>query len=64
MASNGHLSTKIKKMQKILILGAGLSASSLIKYLLEYSEKYDWKIRIGDLSVETAERKIARFLSG
>lgn len=58
MASKGHFSTKIINMQKILILGAGLSASSLIKYLLEYSEKYDWKIRIGDLSVETAERKI------
>ena len=51
-------------MQKILILGAGLSASSLIKYLLEHSEKYDWKIRIGDLSVETAERKIEGHANG
>lgn len=51
-------------MQKILILGAGLSASSLIKYLLEHSEKYDWKIRIGDLSVETAERKIDGHANG
>jgi len=45
-------------MQKILILGAGLSASSLIKYLLDHSEINDWKIRIGDLSKETAETKI------
>ena len=45
-------------MQKVLILGAGLSASSLIEYLLNHSEKYDWVIRIGDLSVETATRKI------
>lgn len=51
-------------MQKILILGAGLSASSLIKYLLEHSEQYDWKIRIGDLSVETAERKINGHANG
>lgn len=51
-------------MQKILILGAGLSASSLIKYLLEHSEQYDWKIRIGDLSVETAERKIEGHANG
>jgi len=51
-------------MQKILILGAGLSASSLIKYLLEHSEQYDWKIRIGDLSVETAERKIDGHANG
>ena len=45
-------------MQHILILGAGLSASSLIKYLLDHSEQYDWQIRLGDLSVETAEAKI------
>jgi saccharopine dehydrogenase (NADP+, L-glutamate forming) len=45
-------------MQKILILGAGLSASSLIKYLLEHSTEYDWNIRIGDLSEETAKKKI------
>lgn len=51
-------------MQRILILGAGLSASSLIKYLLEHSEQYDWKIRIGDLSVETAKRKINGHTNG
>lgn len=45
-------------MQKILILGAGLSASSLIKYLLDHAEKYDWQIRLGDLSIETAQLKI------
>ncbi|NOR88394.1 MAG: saccharopine dehydrogenase [Bacteroidales bacterium] len=45
-------------MQKILILGAGLSASSLIRYLLDHSTANDWKIRIGDLSVETANKKI------
>jgi saccharopine dehydrogenase (NADP+, L-glutamate forming) len=45
-------------MQKILILGAGLSASSLIKYLLDHSEENNWKIRIGDLSEETAQKKI------
>ena len=42
-------------MQHILILGAGLSASSLIKYLLDHSEEFNWQIRLGDLSVETAE---------
>lgn len=45
-------------MQHILILGAGLSASSLIKYLLDHSEEYDWQVRLGDLSVETAKLKI------
>jgi saccharopine dehydrogenase-like NADP-dependent oxidoreductase len=45
-------------MQKILVLGAGLSASSLIKYLLDHSDNHNWKVRIGDLSTETAEKKI------
>ena len=51
-------------MQKILILGAGLSASSLIKYLLDHSKEYDWKIRIGDLSVDTANKKINGHANG
>ncbi len=51
-------------MQHILILGAGLSASSLIQYLLERSETYDWKIRLGDLSLETAQSKINKHLRG
>jgi len=51
-------------MQHILILGAGLSASSLIKYLLDHSEQYDWQVRLGDLSVETAEAKINNHARG
>jgi saccharopine dehydrogenase-like NADP-dependent oxidoreductase len=45
-------------MKKILVLGAGLSASSLIKYLLDNSTKYDWKVKIGDISEEMAKSKI------
>ncbi|HEY0090928.1 MAG TPA: saccharopine dehydrogenase C-terminal domain-containing protein [Flavobacterium sp.] len=45
-------------MRNILIIGAGRSASSLIRYLLEKSQKEDLHIRIGDLSKELAERKI------
>ncbi len=45
-------------MKNIVLFGAGLSASSLIKYLLDRSEQYDWKIRIGDVSRELAEKKI------
>jgi len=54
----GSLYLKKIIMRKILILGAGLSASSLIKYLLDNSTEFDWKIRIGDLSKKTAEKKI------
>lgn len=42
---------------KILVLGAGKSATSLIQYLLKQSETYNWEITVGDLDVATAERK-------
>lgn len=51
-------------MKNILILGAGLSSSSLIQYLLENSERYDWKIRVGDMSLKLAERKIKKHARG
>jgi len=45
-------------MKKILVLGAGLSTASLIKYLLDNSAEFDWKVRIGDISEETARHHI------
>ncbi len=51
-------------MKKVLILGAGLSASSLIKYLLDHSKKHNWKIKLGDVSLELAEQKIAEHSNG
>ncbi|AMA50482.1 saccharopine dehydrogenase family protein [Flavobacterium covae] len=44
-------------MRNILIIGAGRSASSLIKYLLEKSESQNLHLTIGDLSLELAQRK-------
>lgn len=44
-------------MKNVLIIGAGRSASSLIKYLLEKSESENLHITIGDLSLELAQRK-------
>ncbi|MGM0408376.1 MAG: saccharopine dehydrogenase C-terminal domain-containing protein [Bacteroidota bacterium] len=51
-------------MRKILILGAGLSSSSLIKYLLDHSTQNDWKVRVGDMSVDTAKRKVNNHENG
>jgi len=45
-------------MKKITILGAGLSATSLINYLLERAEKYDWTISLGDYDLDLAKSKI------
>jgi saccharopine dehydrogenase-like NADP-dependent oxidoreductase len=44
-------------MKHILVIGAGRSASSLIKYLLDHSEKEQLYITIGDLSIELAQQK-------
>ena len=44
-------------MRKILIIGAGRSASSLIKYLLDKSEIENLFVTIGDLSEELAKKK-------
>jgi saccharopine dehydrogenase-like NADP-dependent oxidoreductase len=43
-------------MKNILIIGAGRSACSLIKYLLDKSESEDLFITIGDLSKESAQK--------
>ncbi len=45
-------------MQKVVLFGAGLSSSVLIDYLLENAAKEDWKIRVGDMNVALAQRKV------
>ncbi len=46
-------------MRNILIIGAGRSASSLIRYLLDKSTKESLHLTIADLSLELAEKKSA-----
>ncbi len=45
------------KMRNVLIIGAGRSASSLIKYLLDKSESENLHLTIGDLSLALAQKK-------
>jgi saccharopine dehydrogenase-like NADP-dependent oxidoreductase len=45
-------------MRSILILGAGRSSSALIDYILEQSIKFDWKVTVGDVSIEAARERI------
>lgn len=45
-------------MKNILIIGAGLSSSSLIKYLLDNSIENQWKVFVGDVNIETAKNKV------
>ena len=44
-------------MRNILIIGAGRSASSLIKYLLDKSDQENLHLTIGDLSLALAQQK-------
>jgi len=46
-------------MENILVIGAGLSSSYLIKYLLEQANTYNWQITLVDNNIEAAQSKIA-----
>ncbi len=50
-------------MRNILILGAGLSSTTLIKYLLDHSEN-QWVVRVGDIRLENAQEKIRNYPHG
>ena len=45
-------------MKTILILGAGLSSSSLVRYLLNNSSQNNWQVRIVDQDLDLVKRKI------
>lgn len=44
-------------MKKILLIGAGRSASSLIRYLKQHAQTEDWEILIADQDEKLAEEK-------
>jgi saccharopine dehydrogenase-like NADP-dependent oxidoreductase len=45
-------------MKTILLLGAGLSSSSLIRYFLQHAEKYNWQLRVCDQNIDLVKQKI------
>ena len=45
-------------MQRILVVGAGRSASTLIQYLLDFSEENDWLITVADFDLDLAKKKV------
>ncbi len=51
-------------MRNILVLGAGRSSTSLIKYLLNNAQEENWKVRVGDISEELAEMKVQGYERG
>lgn len=51
-------------MKKILIIGAGRSATSLIHYLLEQAEIHNWQITVADADLQLAEDKVKKYNRG
>ena len=51
-------------MKKIAIFGAGMSASSLIQYLLDHSTQLNCKIVLADLEIERAQEKLNNHPNG
>jgi len=51
-------------MKRILVLGAGLSSSSLIEYLLDHAAADGWEVTLGDISEQLAASKIDRHPAG
>ena len=45
-------------MRKVLIIGAGRSSASLIKYLLDKSTEENLQVIVADVTIETAQSKI------
>jgi len=40
------------------VIGAGRSAPTLIKYLLEQSGDNDWRVKVGDILLDLASERI------
>lgn len=51
-------------MRKILVLGAGMSASTLIKYLLDNAKAENWFVKLGDYDLELAQSKLGGSTGG
>ena len=51
-------------MKKILVIGAGRSAVTLIKYLLDNSIANNWLVTVADFSIELAEKAVANHENG
>ena len=51
-------------MKNILVIGAGRSAVTLIKYLLDYSVDNNWQVTVADFSKDLAEEAVAMHANG
>lgn len=45
-------------MKNILIIGAGMSSSSIIRYCLQKAESHDWQVRVVDQNLPLVQKKL------
>jgi saccharopine dehydrogenase-like NADP-dependent oxidoreductase len=50
--------------KKVLILGAGMSSSSIIRYCLQNAQEYNWEVRVVDQNLELVNRKLNNHPAG
>ncbi len=51
-------------MKKILVIGAGRSAVTLIKYLLDHSMQNNWHVTVADFSEDLARKSVGEHING
>jgi saccharopine dehydrogenase-like NADP-dependent oxidoreductase len=51
-------------MKRILVIGAGRSASTMIQYLLDHAEAGGWEVVVGDMQEELAKAKVGNHPRG
>ena len=51
-------------MKNILVIGAGRSSNILIKYLLDHSVVYNWRVVVADYSLDLAENAVSNHKNG
>ena len=51
-------------MKTILLLGAGLSSSSLIRYFLDHAEENNWQLRVCDQNIDLVKQKLNNHPNG
>jgi len=51
-------------VKKILVIGAGRSSASLIRYLLNNAQENQWLIRVVDRDLKMAEQKVKHHSNG
>ncbi|MBK9451409.1 MAG: saccharopine dehydrogenase NADP-binding domain-containing protein [Bacteroidetes bacterium] len=51
-------------MKRILVIGAGRSATTMIQYLLDHAESGNWEVVVGDMQEELALEKVGNHPRG